>query len=98
MHSRLAAWRIALLVGKSVGKAPIQVITRTRGEHCLKQIRTQIFHRYFDGAPIERERIISALYEANWNRTKAADLLEVSRMTLYRKMSKLGIHGQGTAA
>jgi len=31
------------------------------------------------------------LYEANWNKAKAADLLKISRMTLYRKMEKFGI-------
>lgn len=50
-----------------------------------------IFGRDIHSASDERERIISALHETGWNRTKAAGLLKVSRMTLYRKMSKLNI-------
>lgn len=39
----------------------------------------------------ERSRIIDALSTANWNRAKAANILHCSRMTLYRKMTKLCI-------
>ena len=39
------------------------------------------------GAPkSERERLLGALTETNWNKTKAATRLHISRMTLYRKM------------
>jgi len=39
------------------------------------------------GAPkSERERLLSALTETDWNKTKAATRLHISRMTLYRKM------------
>lgn len=39
------------------------------------------------GAPTsERERLLSALAATNWNKTKAATQLHISRMTLYRKM------------
>jgi DNA-binding NtrC family response regulator len=39
------------------------------------------------GAPTsERERLLSALATTNWNKTKAASQLHMSRMTLYRKM------------
>jgi DNA-binding NtrC family response regulator len=38
-------------------------------------------------APVsERERLLSALSATNWNRTKAAQQLHISRMTLYRRM------------
>jgi DNA-binding NtrC family response regulator len=36
----------------------------------------------------EYDRIISALNSTKWNKSKAADQLEWSRMTLYRKMAK----------
>jgi DNA-binding NtrC family response regulator len=34
----------------------------------------------------ERERLLAALTTTNWNKTKAASQLHMSRMTLYRKM------------
>ncbi len=37
---------------------------------------------------IERARMLSALFETNWNKSKAAQKLNWSRMTLYRKMLK----------
>jgi transcriptional regulator with PAS, ATPase and Fis domain len=39
----------------------------------------------------ERERIISALLETNWNKSTAAQKLNWSRMTLYRKLVKYNI-------
>jgi transcriptional regulator of acetoin/glycerol metabolism len=36
----------------------------------------------------ERKRLLSALMETDWNKSKAADKLRWSRMTLYRKMAK----------
>ena len=39
----------------------------------------------------ERERVLSALFETNWNKCKAAKQLHWSRMTLYRKMAKYHI-------
>jgi len=36
----------------------------------------------------ERKRLISALTSTNWNRSRAADKLRWSRVTLYRKMAK----------
>ena len=51
----------------------------------------RIFQKNPDDTSNERDRIFSALCKANWNKTKAADLLKMSRMTLYRKMSKLNV-------
>jgi transcriptional regulator of acetoin/glycerol metabolism len=39
----------------------------------------------------EREKIISTLAETGWNKSKAADKLNWSRMTLYRKMARYNI-------
>jgi len=36
----------------------------------------------------ERDRMLSALFSTNWNRSKAAQKLHWSRMTLYRKMKR----------
>jgi DNA-binding NtrC family response regulator len=42
----------------------------------------------------ERSRLIAALFQTKWNKTKAAQQLHWSRMTLYRKMEKYGICAQ----
>jgi DNA-binding NtrC family response regulator len=39
----------------------------------------------------EQERILTALSSTNWNKSKAAESLHWSRMTLYRKMAKYRI-------
>lgn len=36
----------------------------------------------------ERNRLLAALFNTNWNKTRAAQQLQWSRMTLYRKMAK----------
>jgi DNA-binding NtrC family response regulator len=36
----------------------------------------------------ERNRLVSALFSTNWNKSKAAQKLHWSRMTVYRKMAK----------
>lgn len=47
----------------------------------------------------EKERLLRALYAVNWNKSRAAQRLSWSRMTLYRKLEKHGIEGpsQGSA-
>ncbi|MGD9690990.1 MAG: sigma-54-dependent transcriptional regulator [Phycisphaerales bacterium] len=39
----------------------------------------------------ERRIILAALRSAQWNRVKAAELLQINRTTLYKKMAALGI-------
>jgi len=39
----------------------------------------------------DRARLLSALAETHWNKSKAADRLHWSRMTLYRKLAKYGV-------
>jgi DNA-binding NtrC family response regulator len=41
----------------------------------------------------ERELLISTLFSTKWNKTKAAEMLNWSRMTLYRKIAKYHIAG-----
>jgi DNA-binding NtrC family response regulator len=39
----------------------------------------------------ERQRLTEALFAANWNKSRAAEILHWSRMTLYRKMAKYSV-------
>jgi DNA-binding NtrC family response regulator len=39
----------------------------------------------------ERERLVAALFATNWNKSRAAERLQWSRMTLYRKLAKYGL-------
>ncbi len=39
----------------------------------------------------ERDKVLAALFETNWNKSKAAEKLHWSRMKLYRKMKKYQI-------
>jgi DNA-binding NtrC family response regulator len=55
----------------------------------------EIFQRRLketEGLPqSERDLLLSALFATNWNKSKAAEKLHWSRMTLYRKMAKYDI-------
>jgi DNA-binding NtrC family response regulator len=44
----------------------------------------------------ERDRVIRTLAATNWNKTKTADRLHWSRMTLYRKLTRYGIATPGS--
>jgi len=46
-----------------------------------------------NGHCTERERIVATLFATQWNKCRAAEQLQWSRMTLYRKMAKYGIKG-----
>lgn len=39
----------------------------------------------------EKERILAALEQCNWNRVKAAELLGMPRRTFYRRLTRHGI-------
>jgi transcriptional regulator with PAS, ATPase and Fis domain len=43
----------------------------------------------------EQERLLAALYSTNWNKSKAAQRLHWSRMTLYRKIAKYQLRPEG---
>jgi DNA-binding NtrC family response regulator len=47
---------------------------------------------------VERERLLAALLATNWNKSKAAQQLHWSRMTLYRKLSKYNLDPTGSDA
>ncbi len=42
---------------------------------------------------VEKKTIINVLNDVNWNRTKAASTLGISRRTLFRKIKRLGLNG-----
>ena len=48
-------------------------------------------------APTEREILLYTLSQTNWNRSKAAERLHWSRMTLYRKITKYHLVERETA-
>jgi DNA-binding NtrC family response regulator len=52
--------------------------------------RTQ-YERSYGCPESERRAIIAALFETNWNKTRAARKLKWSRMTLYRKLERYHI-------
>jgi transcriptional regulator of acetoin/glycerol metabolism len=50
--------------------------------------------RVLDTPPIlhtERDRLVAVLTQANWNKSRAAEQLQWSRMTLYRKLAKYAL-------
>ncbi len=47
---------------------------------------------------VEKELILKALKKFNWNQTKAAAFLDISRRTLIYRMEKYGFHKEPTAA
>jgi DNA-binding NtrC family response regulator len=51
----------------------------------------RVLERRADTPPSEVHQILSALWETKWNKSKAADRLQWSRMTLYRKMAQYKI-------
>ena len=42
----------------------------------------------------ERQRILDALEQANWNKVKAAVILGVPRRTLYPRLNEFGLLGE----
>lgn len=47
-----------------------------------------LFEGHSQSVPHERDRLVAVLRCTNWNKTEAAKMLNLSRMTLYRKISK----------
>ena len=55
------------------------------------------FRRYFPpplerAVRLERDVLMEALAETHWNKTKAAERLHCSRMSIYRKLAKYGVN------
>jgi DNA-binding NtrC family response regulator len=51
-----------------------------------------------NAAPVsDRERLLRALAEASWNKTRAASRLHISRMTLYRRMLRYDVSRRRTS-
>jgi two-component system NtrC family response regulator len=46
---------------------------------------------------VEKDLILKALLKSNWNQTRAAELLSLSRKTLIYRMEKYGISQQSNA-
>ena len=44
------------------------------------------------GTTDERQQLLDALFRADWNKTRAAETLRWSRMTLYRRLAKHGLN------
>ncbi len=63
----------------------ISNIVKTNGNKSLKGVVEEP----------ERDHIVSVLNECNWNRNRAAEVLGVNRTTLYNKMKKYNISGNG---
>jgi DNA-binding NtrC family response regulator len=60
-------------------------------EH-LPPVFQEMFARYRSGPVTERERLLVALEQTNWNKAEAAKNLKWSRMTLYRRLAKYRLH------
>ncbi|HEY0594389.1 sigma-54 interaction domain-containing protein [Sphingopyxis sp.] len=51
----------------------------------------KLHHMYVMSGEDERQRILDALEQTNWNKVEAAKALHWSRMTLYRKLTKYNV-------
>jgi propionate catabolism operon transcriptional regulator len=58
----------------------------------LNNTSTNMQERACEDISDERDRILKALEEARWNKSKAANTLGMSRTTLWRKMNDLNIY------
>lgn len=67
------------------------LITRDAGPITLMDCVRRHKGAHESATSIERELLLSALSAAKWNKSKAAQQLHWSRMTLYRKMAKYHI-------
>ena len=64
--------------------------SRIRFDDLPTEYQVTLAHK-LDRPRIEREKLLTALFATNWNKTNAAKQLHWSRMTLYRKMEKYSI-------
>ena len=59
-----------------------------RGVVAVRQLSSQFDRLLRPAEDAERQRVLAALRACNWNKSKAAQQLKWSRMTLYRRLSK----------
>lgn len=52
----------------------------------------RVLGRFVTASTAERDRLVLALHQTNWNKKRAAEQMNWSRMTLYRKMSHYKIN------
>jgi PAS domain S-box-containing protein len=79
---------------------------RTTGNMIIEQKLPLAIRQHMDSRKIsapdhtdgEGQRILQALEQAHWNRNRAAQLLGISRITLWRRMKTLGILNGAEAA
>jgi DNA-binding NtrC family response regulator len=71
----------------------IEAVFVNRPHQCIdvQDLPDRIATATWPAAASDRERLMRALTETQWNKSKAAEKLCWSRMTLYRKMLKYGI-------
>ena len=67
---------------------------RLRVNHLPPAFRKRLTEHYRH-TPDEKEMLIAALKLTNWNKAKAARMLKMSRMSVYRKIAKYHIIGDG---
>lgn len=70
---------------------------RIRIEDLPQAFRDRL-QRYCRLPAAERARLLDALLAADWNKSRAAEMLHWSRMTLYRKMAKYSVVTSDSAA
>ncbi|WP_435623712.1 sigma-54-dependent transcriptional regulator [Flagellimonas sp.] len=56
-------------------------------EHIKTNIEKDTKAKYFSKSSYEKERILEALKQTNFNKSKAAELLQITRKTLYNKIN-----------
>lgn len=75
-------------------------VNTPQGKICFGDLPEE-FRKRIDKCPFqnhdEREQLITALMHTKWNKSKAAEELHWSRMTLYRKMHKYRIYIPGSS-
>jgi len=70
---------------------------RTR-EHRVANLRMELPDEGVSLEDVERELLLAALHKHNWNQTRAAAFLDITRSTLLYRMQKFGLEREKTPA
>ncbi len=70
---------------------------RTR-EHRVANLRMELPDEGISLEDVERELLLAALHKHNWNQTRAAAFLNITRSTLLYRMQKFGLEREKTPA